>query len=115
MRQLGGGLLTDPNGPYTVFAPSNQAFTDLGDALSPLLEAEGQDDLVAILQNHVICGEVDAETVIGLTEAETLGGTVSVSVSSGVVSINGDSKVTATDIRALNGIIHVIDKVILED
>ena len=105
--------LADPNGPFTVFAPTNEAFAALGGALDTLLQPENQNDLIDVLQNHVVSGEYEAEQVVSLSEVETLNGAMpTITVSGAEVSINSTSTVTATDIKALNGVIHVIDTVI---
>jgi uncharacterized surface protein with fasciclin (FAS1) repeats len=105
------GTLTS-GGPFTVFAPTDEAFAKLpaGTVESLLANPEA---LKAILLYHVVEGEVPASTVVTLTEAETLNGAkVTIDTTSGVV-LNGNSTVTQTDIKAKNGIIHVIDTVLL--
>jgi LPXTG-motif cell wall-anchored protein len=70
--------------------------------------------LTSVLTYHVVAGEVPAATVVGLTEATTLNGAkVSIKVVGGSVFLNDTVKVTTTDIQACNGIIHVIDGVLL--
>ena len=70
--------------------------------------------LTSVLTYHVVAGAVDAATVVGLTEATTLNGAkISIKVSGGSVFLNDTVKVTTTDIQACNGIIHVIDAVLL--
>lgn len=99
-------------GPFTVFAPTDDAFA----ALRPgTVEALLNDipTLTSILLYHVVSGAVDAETVVGLDSAETLNGAdVSIRVENGSVFVN-DSQVIITDINATNGIVHVIDAVLL--
>lgn len=100
----------------TVFAPTNDAFaaalTQLGMTADQLL-AQTQ-LLTSVLTYHVVAGAVDAATVVGLTEATTLNGAkVSIKVVGGSVFLNDTVKVTTTDIQACNGIIHVIDGVLL--
>jgi uncharacterized surface protein with fasciclin (FAS1) repeats len=106
---LDGTLAT--GGPFTVFAPTDDAFA----ALPPgTVDALLQDipTLTEILLYHVVAGEVLAEDVVTLTSATTLqGSTVSIDASNGV-KIN-DANVTTTDIVASNGVIHVIDAVLL--
>jgi LPXTG-motif cell wall-anchored protein len=100
----------------TVFAPTNDAFaaalTALGMTADQLLA--DTELLTSVLTYHVVSGAVDAATVVGLTEATTLNGAkISIKVVDGTVLINDTVKVTTTDIQACNGIIHVIDAVLL--
>ena len=103
-------------GPFTVFAPTDEAFAKLDKALlDDLLKPENKDTLVAILTYHVVAGKVTAADVVKLTSAKTVQGeeiTIKVDSYAGTVMVN-DAKVTATDIMASNGVIHVIDTVIL--
>ena len=101
-------------GPFTVFAPTNEAFAKLpAGTLDELLKPENKQKLTDILLYHVVSGSVLAADVVNLTEAETvLGQKVDVKVDMGTVMIN-DATVTATDILADNGVIHVIDTVLL--
>lgn len=98
-------------GPYTVFAPTNAAFAKVPqDQLTALLN--NREQLRALLLNHVVPGRVTAAQVSGLSSATTAGGgTLTVNASGGTVRIN-DATVTRADIRASNGIIHVIDTVL---
>lgn len=101
-------------GPFTVFAPTNAAFAALPeDTLTTLLMPENQETLQAILTYHVLPGAVMSGDVAGATvEVETVNGaTVMVDGTDGV-TIN-DANVVAADIEADNGVIHVIDAVIL--
>ncbi len=100
-------------GPFTVFAPTNAAFAKLpAGTVENLLKPENKDQLTAILTYHVVAGEVLAADVMKLSSAVTVNGkSVSIDTSNGV-KIN-DATVTATDIDASNGVIHVIDTVIL--
>lgn len=101
------------DGPFTVFAPTNDAFAALPDGTLDALLADPSGDLTQILLYHVVSGEVMAADVTDGLETETLqGGTVSFSVADGMVMIN-DANIVATDIVASNGVIHVIDAVIL--
>ncbi|MDH3496313.1 MAG: fasciclin domain-containing protein [Gemmatimonadota bacterium] len=102
-------LATD--GPFTVFAPSDAAFAALpAGTLDALLQ--DPDALRDVLLYHVVSGEVLASQVVNLTTATTLqGGTVSIDASSGV-KVN-DATVIQTDVLATNGVIHVIDKVLI--
>ena len=100
----------------TVFAPTNDAFaaalTALGMTADQLLA--DTELLTSVLTYHVVSGAVDAATVVGLTEATTLNGAkISIKVVDGTVLLNDTVKVTTTDIQACNGIIHVIDAVLL--
>ena len=101
-------------GPFTVFAPTAAAFAKLpAGTVDNLLKPENKAKLTAILTYHVVPGTVMAADVVKLTEAKTVSGAkVHIKVDGGTVTIN-DAKVTATDIAASNGVIHVIDSVIL--
>ena len=101
-------------GPFTVFAPTNEAFAKLpAGTLDSLLLPENKQALTDILLYHVVSGSVLAADVVNLTEAETLlGKNVAIKVDMGKVMIN-EANVVATDIIADNGVIHVIDSVIL--
>lgn len=114
---LGAADLVDTlkgDGPFTVFAPTDEAFAKLPEGtVENLLKPENRDQLVAILTYHVVPGKVKAKDVVELTEATTVNGkAVSIRVSDGNVMID-NAKVVATDIKASNGIIHVIDTVII--
>lgn len=101
-------------GPFTVFAPTDEAFAALpAGTVEDLLKPENKDQLIAILTYHVVPGEVMAADVVTLTEAETVNGAmVEVKVDGSNVMIN-NAAVTAVDIEASNGVIHVIDTVLL--
>jgi len=101
-------------GPFTVFAPTDEAFAKLpAGTLDHLLRPENRDELVAILTYHVVPGAVTAQQVVGLDEAATVNGaSVNVSVMGARVMVD-NANVVATDIMATNGVIHVIDEVIL--
>jgi len=101
-------------GPFTVFAPTNEAFAKLpAGTLDSLLLPENKQQLTDILLYHVVPGAVLAADVVNLTEAETLlGKNVNIKVDMGNVMIN-EANVVSTDIIADNGVIHVIDSVIL--
>lgn len=99
-------------GPFTVFAPTDEAFAQLPEGTIEALLAD-VDALREILTYHVVPGRVTAAQVVQLDEATTVqGGTVSISTSGDTVRIN-DARVVTADIEASNGIIHVIDAVIL--
>ena len=99
-------------GPYTVFAPTNAAFAKVpADQLNALLNDPEQ--LKAVLLYHVVPGKVMAADVVNLTTADTVNGAaINIAASGGTVTIN-DATVTQTDIEASNGVIHVIDSVLL--
>ncbi len=100
------------DGPFTVLAPTDEAFSKLPHGtLSALLK--DKEKLTAILTYHVIPGKVMAEQVVGLDKATTVNGQdVMIKVKDGMVMVN-DATVIETDIKASNGVIHVIDTVIL--
>jgi uncharacterized surface protein with fasciclin (FAS1) repeats len=100
-------------GPFTVFAPTDDAFAKIPpQTLSELLQPENKEKLTAILTYHVVPGRVTAHEVANLNSATTLQGqTVKISKQDGV-KIN-DAKVIAPDVEATNGVIHVIDSVLM--
>jgi len=102
------------SGPFTVFAPTDAAFAKLpAGTVENLLKPENKDQLTAILTYHVVAGEVMAADVAKLDKAETVNGkSVDVTAEGGNVMIN-DANVTTADIAASNGVIHVIDTVIM--
>ena len=102
------------DGPFTVFAPTDEAFAEIPeDQLNALLA--DKEALTAVLTYHVVAGKVMAEDVVKLDSAETVNGqSVSVMVEDGKVMIDGAEVITA-DISTSNGVIHVIDKVILPE
>lgn len=101
-------------GPFTVFAPTDEAFAKLpAGTLDDLLKPENKDKLRRILTYHVVPGEVRAADVVKLQSAKAVSGdTVTVKVRDGKVHVD-DANVIQTDIQASNGVIHVIDTVIL--
>ena len=101
-------------GPFTVFAPTDEAFAKLPEGtLEELLKPENKDKLVSILTYHVVPGAVMAKDVVKLERAKTVQGkNVRIKVDGGKVKVNG-ANVVKTDVKSLNGVIHVIDKVIL--
>ena len=101
-------------GPFTVFAPTNAAFAKLpAGTVDNLLKPENKAQLTAILTYHVVAGKVLAADVVKLTSAKTVqGGEVAISVNGGAVKVD-DANVVATDIAGSNGVIHVIDSVIM--
>ena len=103
-------------GPFTVFAPTNDAFAAALSALGLTAEQllADTETLTDILLYHVVAGEVMAADVVGLDSATTLQGSdIAISVEGAVVYLNDDVTVTGTDIEACNGVIHVIDGVLL--
>lgn len=101
------------DGPFTVFAPTDAAFAALPEGtVESLLKPENKDQLVAILTYHVVPGKVmSTDLVDDMTAATVQGGDITIDLDNGVM-IN-DASVAAADIVASNGVIHVIDKVIL--
>ena len=114
------------DGPFTVFAPTNAAFAKIDSkTIQTLLSPEGKDQLTKILTYHVIAGEFKAKDVV--TAIKASGGSFTIETVSGdklVASLSGDtviltdenkrtSAVTTTDVDATNGVIHVIDTVVL--
>jgi uncharacterized surface protein with fasciclin (FAS1) repeats len=101
-------------GPFTVFAPTDAAFAKLPPGtVETLLKPENKDRLTAVLTYHVVPGKVTAADVMKLREARTVNGKpLKVSTMGSTVMIN-DAKVVSADIAASNGVIHVVDTVIL--
>lgn len=101
-------------GPFTVFAPTDEAFAKLpAGALDDLLKPENKEKLVSILTYHVVPGAVSSKKVATMKSAKTVNGKdVSISAEGGTVKIN-DAKVIKADIKASNGVIHVIDSVLM--
>lgn len=101
-------------GPYTVFAPTDEAFAKLPEGtVENLLKPENREKLRAILTYHVVPGKVTAKQVVKLSEAKTAQGQlVSIRTSDGAVMVD-EARVVQTDIKASNGVIHVIDSVMI--
>ena len=100
-------------GPFTVFAPTNEAFAELPEGtLDNLLKPENKDKLVAILTYHVVPGKVMAVDVVKLNSATTVNGQDIIIDTGDGVKVD-DANVIRTDILAKNGVIHTIDKVML--
>ena len=101
-------------GPFTVFAPSDDAFAKLpAGTLEDLLKPENKDKLAAILTYHVVSGKVMAKDVMTMKEAKTVNGeSVMISMDANTVMVD-NAKVVQADIECTNGVIHVIDTVIL--
>jgi uncharacterized surface protein with fasciclin (FAS1) repeats len=102
------------DGPFTVFAPTNEAFAKLPEGtVEKLLKPENKKKLAAILTYHVVPGKVMAKDVVQLKSAKTVQGSkVTITVKEGAVMVD-KAKVIKTDIPCKNGVIHVIDAVIL--
>ena len=102
------------DGPLTVFAPTDEAFAKLPDGtLESLLKPENKAKLAAILKYHVVAGKVLAADVVKLKQAKTVeGSSVKIKVKESTVKVN-NAKVVKTDIECSNGVIHVIDTVLL--
>jgi transforming growth factor-beta-induced protein len=102
-------------GPFTVFAPTDDAFAALpAGTLDNLLKPENKQALTDILLYHVVSGKVMAADVVGLTSAPTvLGKDITITVKDGKVFLNDTVQVIITDVEASNGVIHVIDAVLL--
>ena len=110
-----GGLVETlkGDGPFTVFAPTDEAFGKLPEGtLETLLKPENKDKLANILKYHVVPGKVMAKDVKAGEVATALGKKATIAVKDGKVTIDG-ANVTKTDIKCTNGVIHVIDAVIL--
>ena len=101
-------------GPFTVFAPTDAAFAALpAGTLDSLLKPENREKLIAILTYHVVPGRVTASQVAGMKAAQTVqGGDLAIRASGGTVAIDG-ARVVNADVAASNGVIHVIDKVLM--
>ena len=101
-------------GPFTVFAPTDEAFAKLpAGTLEDLLEPANKEKLRRILTYHVVSGKVMAADVVKLESAKAVSGdTITVTAGAGGVRVD-DARVTKTDIAAANGVIHVIDAVIV--
>lgn len=110
------GLVETLKGPgaFTVFAPTDDAFAKLpAGALDDLLKPENKKKLIAVLTYHVAPGKVTAAEVVKLKSAKTVNGkSITIASGSGGVTVDG-AKVVKTDVMASNGVIHVIDSVIL--
>jgi uncharacterized surface protein with fasciclin (FAS1) repeats len=101
-------------GPFTVFAPTDEAFAKLpAGTLDDLLKPENKEKLKGILTYHVVAGKVMAKDVVKMKEAKTVNGKMlTVTVKDGKVMVD-NANVAKTDIACSNGVIHVIDAVVL--
>jgi uncharacterized surface protein with fasciclin (FAS1) repeats len=102
------------DGPFTVFAPTNAAFEKLPEGtVESLLKPENKEKLVAVLTYHVVPGKVMAKDVVGLSKAKSVQGKeITITVKGDQVMVD-KAKVIKTDIECSNGVIHVINAVIL--
>lgn len=99
-------------GPFTVFAPTDEAFSKLPEGTVENL-LKDKEALTKVLLYHVVSGEVMAKDVVNLSSAETVeGSNIRIQTADGKVMIN-NAQVTSADIKASNGVIHVIDTVIM--
>lgn len=101
-------------GPFTVFAPTDAAFAKLpAGTVEDLLKSENKEKLTAILTYHVVAGKVLAKDVVNLTSAKTVNGK-ELTINAGAEGVKVDNaNVTKTDIETSNGVIHVIDTVVI--
>ena len=102
-------------GPFTVFAPTDAAFAKLpAGTIDTLLKPENKAQLVSVLTYHVVPGKVASSALAGkVTDARTVqGGTVKVDGAKGGVTVNG-ARVVGADVAASNGVIHVVDTVLI--
>ena len=104
-------------GPFTVFAPTDEAFAALGDTVNTLLLPENKQQLTDILLYHVVPGAVMAADVVAMdgqmVDTALAGSQIAIKVDMGNVYLNDTVMVIITDIQASNGVIHVIDAVLL--
>ena len=103
-------------GPFTVFAPTDDAFAKLpAGTVEGLLEPKNKEKLKAVLTYHVVSGNVPSSEAVKLTSAKTVNGKeLRLAAKGGGLEVNG-AKVVKADIMASNGVIHVIDKVVLPE
>ena len=100
-------------GPYTVFAPTDAAFSDIQSTVDTLLEPDNKTDLQQVLTYHVVPGTYTAADLKDGQKLKTVEGQdLTVSVKDGVVKVN-DATVEAADVNASNGVVHVINKVLV--
>ena len=102
------------DGPFTVFAPTDEAFAALpAGTVESLLQPENLEQLRAVLSYHVVAGRVGSIDALAAGQAETLqGASVEIALNDGIAQVNG-ARLVKTDIEASNGIIHVVDAVLL--
>lgn len=103
------------DGPFTVFAPTDAAFAKLPKGtVETLLKPENKGKLVDILTYHVVSGSVPAKTAVTLNKATALNKkAISLGIKGDSLYLNGNAKVIKADVNASNGVIHVLDNVIL--
>ena len=103
------------DGPFTVFAPTDAAFAKLPKGtVETLLKPENKSKLVDILTYHVVSGSVPAKTAVTLNKATALNKkAISLGIKGDSLYLNGNAKVIKADVNASNGVIHVLDNVIL--
>ena len=103
------------NGPFTVFAPTDEAFADIPSEVDKLLKPENKEKFFKILTYHVVRGKMEAADLEDGQELTTVEGSkLKVMIKDGTVRV-GNAKVTSADISVSNGVIHVIDKVLLPE
>ena len=101
-------------GPFTVFAPTNEAFAELGTTVDELLKPENKDKLQAVLTYHVVPGKVmSTDLQDGMMAATAQGSNLEVDLDNGPMV--GEANIVSADIEADNGVIHVIDKVLVPE
>lgn len=103
------------DGPLTVFAPTDEAFAKLPDGtVESLLKPENKEKLTNILTYHVVSGKVPSATAVTLDKATALNKKdIKLAVTDGKLTLNGSAKVTTADVDCSNGVIHIIDTVIM--
>ena len=101
------------DGPFTVFAPTNEAFAELGETVDTLLLPENQDKLQAVLTYHVLPGKVMSSDLSAMAATTVEGQDVNIAVENGPM-VN-DANIVSADIETDNGVIHVIDKVLVPE
>ena len=100
-------------GPFTVFAPTDEAFAALPEGTLEALLADPE-ALKKVLLYHVVEGKVTSDQIVGMTTATSVEGSpIAISVKDGTVYLNDSAKVVTADVMASNGVIHIIDAVIL--
>ena len=101
-------------GPFTVFAPTNEAFAELGTTVDELLKPENKDKLTAVLTYHVVPGKVmSSDLQDDMMAATAQGSEVKIDLDNGPMV--GEANIVTPDIEASNGVIHVIDKVLVPE
>jgi len=102
------------DGPFTILAPTNEAFAQLPEGvLFSLVQPENKEKLIKLLANHVISGEYTSAELLEGKKAKTVqGNEIKVNISDNTLKVNG-AKIMKADIKATNGIVHVVDQVIL--